>query len=458
MTQFLNNIWTFLNTENIDFITTASVFIRLIENYLFMNIFLLSLNISSNKNQKLLYVVLMTLLSIVTSEFIPSPFNVIVNYGCVILAIKYIFKLDFLKALISLIVSTFAFGLCNILLQNPFSTAFHIGPDKLVSIPIYRFSYLLILYMFISLICIFLSKFKQVKFTLNLIDALDRKTKIILLINLFTGFLALSVQLILTAFYIDIAPVIITMLSFILLISFLALSIYSLSRVVKLSITKKSLQSAEDYNKSLEQLYGKVKGFKHDFESMVFTLGGYLDNNDLAGAKSYFEDMKKDCKFTSNLSVLNPKIINNPGIYSLLNNLYTKAVKQDIDISIKSFLDLSDLKVNAYEFSRILGILIDNAIEASAICDEKIIKVIFRREPAHNKSIVIIENTYSNKDVDLTEIFKKGFSEKSEHSGIGLWEVQKYVSKTQNLNLVTTKNNRFFTQKLEIYDEVKNLF
>ena len=76
----------------------------------------------------------------------------------------------------------------------------------------------------------------------------------------------------------------------------------------------------------------------------------------------------------------------------------------------------------------------------------------------NNKSIVIIENTYSNKDVDLTEIFKKGFSEKSEHSGIGLWEVQKYVSKTQNLNLVTTKNNRFFTQKLEIYDEVENLF
>ena len=273
-----------------------------------------------------------------------------------------------------------------------------------------------------------------------------------------TGFFTLCIQLIISVFYIDIVPLTITLLSFILLLAFLILSIYSFSRIVKLAITKRNLQNAEDYNKSLQQLYDKVKGFKHDFESMVFSLGGYLDNNDLAGAKSYFEDMKKDFKFTSNLSVLNPRIINNPGIYSLLNNLYTKAVKQDIDISIKSFLDLSDLKVNAYEFSRILGILIDNAIEASATCDEKIVRVIFRREPSHNKSIVIIENTYSNKDVDLTEIFKKGFSGKSEHSGIGLWEVQKYVSKTQNLNLVTTKNNRFFTQKLEIYDEVENLF
>ena len=458
MTQFLNNIWTFLNTENSEFLEHLGIIMIPIENYLFMSIFLLSLNITSNKKQKILYVIGMTLLSLITSHFLPLPFNVIINYGCVILLIKFIFKMDFFKALISLILPTFIFGLCNMLIQNPYLTLLHISQDDFMVTPIYRIPYLFILYSCAFVICVLLKNFKKLKFTLDLIDTLDKKTKIILLMNLIAGFLTLCIQLVVTAFYIDIIPMAITILSILLLISFLVLSIYSLSRVVKLSITKKDLKNAEDYNKSLQQLYDKVKGFKHDFESMVFTLGGYLDNNDLDGAKSYFEDMKKDCKFTSNLSVLNPKIINNPGIYSLLNNLYTKAVKQDIDISIKSFLDLSDLKVNAYEFSRILGILIDNAIEASAICDDKIVKVIFRREPAHNKSIVIIENTYSNKDVDLTEIFKKGFSEKSKHSGIGLWEVQKYVSKTQNLNLVTTKNNRFFTQKLEIYDEVKNLF
>lgn len=458
MIQFLNNIWTFLNTENAEFLEHLGIIMIPIENYLFMSIFLLSLNITSNKKQKILYVISMTLLSLITSQLLPLPFNVIINYGCVILLIKFIFKMDFLKALISFILSTFIFGVCNVLILNPYLTILHISKDTFMITPIYRIPYLFILYSFIFIVCIFLKNFKKLKFSLDLIDTLDKKTKIILLINLVTGFFTLCIQLIISVFYIDIVPLTITLLSFILLLAFLILSIYSFSRIVKLAITKRNLQNAEDYNKSLQQLYDKVKGFKHDFESMVFSLGGYLDNNDLAGAKSYFEDMKKDCKFTSNLSVLNPRIINNPGIYSLLNNLYTKAVKQDIDISIKSFLDLSDLKVNAYEFSRILGILIDNAIEASAICDEKIVRVIFRREPSHNKSIVIIENTYSNKDVDLTEIFKKGFSGKSEHSGIGLWEVQKYVSKTQNLNLVTTKNNRFFTQKLEIYDEVKNLF
>lgn len=458
MTQFLNNIWTFLNTENAELVSLLVIPLYPLETFLLMKLFLTLFSIKANKKQKLLYVLCNSFIGIINSHFVPLPFNVFINYLSVFILIKIIFKFDLLKTAISLIVSTFIFGLCNVLVLNPYLTILHISKDTFMITPIYRISYLLILYSFIFIVCIFLKKFKMLKFSLDLIDSLDKNTKIILLINLVTGFLTLSIQLIISVFYIDIVPLIITLLSFMLLVSFLVLSIYSFSRIVKLAIAKRNLQSAEDYNKSLEQLYGKVKGFKHDFESMVFTLGGYLDNNDLAGAKSYFEDMKKDCKFTTNLSVLNPRIINNPGIYSLLNNLYTKAVKQDIDMDIKSFLDLSDLKINTYEFSRILGILIDNAIEASAICDEKIIKVIFRKELAHNKSIVIIENTYSNKDVDLTEIFKKGFSEKSEHSGIGLWEVQKYVSKTQNLNLVTTKNNRFFTQKLEIYDEVENLF
>lgn len=458
MTQFLNNIWTFLNTENAELVSLLVIPLYPLETFLLMELFLILFDIKATWKQKLFYVLCNSFLGILNARFVPSPFNVFINYLIVFILIKVTFKLDFLKSATSLIVSTFIFGLCNILIQNPYLTLLHINPDSFIVTPIYRIPYLLSLYLFAFIVCVLLKKFKNLKFTLDLIDTLDKKTRIILLINLVTGFLTLCIQLVLTAFYIDIIPMIITILSFLLLISFLVLSIYSFSRIVKLAITKRNLQNAEDYNKSLQQLYDKVKGFKHDFESMVFSLGGYLDNNDLAGAKSYFEDMKKDCKFTSNLSVLNPSIINNPGIYSLLNNLYTKAIKQDIDISIKSFLDLSDLKVNAYEFSRILGILIDNAIEASATCDEKIVRVIFRREPSHNKSIVIIENTYSNKDVDLTEIFKKGFSGKSEHSGIGLWEVQKYVSKTQNLNLVTTKNNRFFTQKLEIFDEVENLF
>ena len=53
--------------------------------------------------------------------------------------------------------------------------------------------------------------------------------------------------------------------------------------MIKLANTRKDLESAEEYNKSLEILYDNVKGFKHDFDNIVATIGGYVKTNDLEG-------------------------------------------------------------------------------------------------------------------------------------------------------------------------------
>ena len=161
--------------------------------------------------------------------------------------------------------------------------------------------------------------------------------------------------------------------------------------------------------------------------------------------------MKKDCKITNNLAILNPRIINNPGIYSLLNNKYFKAHNAGVTFDIDYFIDLNILKLNIYEFSRILGILIDNAIEEAEKCENKLVRLTFRNEPKNKRAIILVENTYSNKNVNIDEIFKKGISGKNNHSGIGLWEVRKYICKNKNLDLFTTKNNEFFKQELSIY-------
>ena len=49
-----------------------------------------------------------------------------------------------------------------------------------------------------------------------------------------------------------------------------------------------------------------------------------------------------------------------------------------------------------YEFARILGILLDNAIEASSECEEKIINLTFRNDSKNSRELIIIENTYND--------------------------------------------------------------
>ena len=85
-------------------------------------------------------------------------------------------------------------------------------------------------------------------------------------------------------------------------------------------------------------------------------------------------------------------------------------------------------------------------------CEEKIIKLCFIREDRNNRAVITIKNTYLNKDVDVEKIFDKGESGKENHSGIGLWEVRNYIKKSKNLDLFTSKTDKFFKQELSIYD------
>lgn len=452
MTQFLNNLWVALSTENVELVSIFLIPATIIENYILMNLFLITLNLRSSTIQKIFYVISVSIISILGIFFIPSPLNIFLNYTCMLLFIKIYFKLNWLKSFMSLVVCIFIFGISNVLIQNPYLTLLNIDSKTFICTPIYRLTYLSILYSFLFILCLMLKRIKNIDFSLDLLDSLDKKTLLLLSINLLIGLITLFAQLITTAFYIDIVPVIISILNFILLISFLVLSIYSFTRIIKLSNTRRNLESAEEYNKSLEILYDKVKGFKHDFDNIISTLDGYIENNDMNGLKNYFDEVKKDCKITNNLSIINPRTINNPGIYSLLNNKYFKATNLGINFEFEYFLDLNKIDVNLYQLSRILGILIDNAIEESEKCEEKIIKISFIRENRNNRAVITIQNTYSNKDVNIEEIFEKGKSGKENHSGIGLWEVRNYIKKSKNLDLFTSKNDKFFKQELSIYD------
>ena len=95
----------------------------------------------------------------------------------------------------------------------------------------------------------------------------------------------------------------------------------------------------------------------------------------------------------------------------------------------------------------------DNAIEASSECDEKIINVVIRSDFNQHRQLLIIENTYKDKSVNLDKIYEKGFSTKEKNTGLGLWEVNKIIKRHKNLARFTTKDDKFFKQQIEIYEK-----
>ena len=446
--EILNNIWTAITTPNTQLVTVLSIPVLLIEATLTMYLFLSIMNFSSTKKQKIIYVLLTWITGILTMFFIPHPFNIFINYFLIILLQYLIFSNPFLKSIISSVLSLIIYNLINILIVNPFITIFNISSDQLSNIFIYKFCYLIIMYL-ITIICIIILKKKNLNFHFS--DDIDKRNKTIIIINLLFGIFAIAVQSITLFYYVDTLPVVITFLSFISLLVYYIISIYSLTRTFKLISTTQKLESAEEYNRSLRILHDSVRAFKHDFDNIVTTIGGYIRTNDMNGLKDYYVQLEDDCQRVNNLYLLNPEIINNDGIYNLLTKKYQEADSKDIKVNMTFLLDLSNLHMKIYEFARILGILLDNAIEASSECKEKIINIDFRNDQKNSRQIITIENTYKDKNVDTEKIFEKGISSKEKHTGLGLWEVRNLIKKNNNINLFTSKTDKYFSQQLEIY-------
>lgn len=446
--EIFQTIWMALTTPNESLISILSIPLTVIEATVGMLLFTTLLNIEATRKQKLTYILLIAFLSILS--------NTPIFYGiskfltailCPILVIL-IFKTSILKGILTEILPLIIMAILEPIYINIFTVIFGIQFDDITYIPIYRVSFVLSMYLSIYLLY---KLFKHTNFNIRLLDNMDKKSKIILVINSLLGIISICAQVYLFKFYSENMSYVITFISLLSLIAYFFISIYSLTKTTQLQITEQSLEEAQLYNKSLKILHDNVRAFKHDFSNIVQAIGGYIGTNDMDGLKTYYSQLLGDCQKVNNLYTLSPDVINNPAIYSLLTSKYHKADELGIKINLEVFLNLNELNMKIYEFTRVLGILMDNAIEAASECEEKIINVEIRKDFKVNRQLLIIENTYKEKDVDLDKIFEKGYSSKPNNTGLGLWEVRQILKKNNNLNLFTTKNDKFFNQQLEMY-------
>ena len=447
--EFLNNIWTAISTPNETLITLLSIplliFIEApLTFYLISNFF----NIKFSKKQAFIYIASTVITALIANYVIAWPFNIVLNYSSAFIILFFIMKLNFIQSLIATLFPSIVFNLAVNLIANPYLDLQKINLEQSATIAIYRIPFVLLAYLIVFIFCLIL---KYKKITINILENFDKRTKTIITLNFIFGFLNIFLQGVLSVRYIDILPIEFTFFNFISLLFYFGLSFYSLAKIMNLVTTTQKLENEKEYNKTLHILHDSVRGFKHDFDNIVTTIGGYIKTNDMKGLEKYYSQLEEDCEKVNNLYILNPDIINNPGIYNLLTTKYSEAIEKGIKVNLTFLLDLNNLHMKIYEFARMLGILLDNAIEAASESDEKVLNIVFRNDSKNNRNIVLIENTYKDKNVNIDEIFNKGVTGKENHTGLGLWEVKQILKKNNNINLYTNKNDTYFSQQLEIY-------
>ena len=451
MMEIFQTIWTALTTPNETLSTILLFPIYFIDIWVNMLLFTTIFDIKATKKSKIIYILSMGIIAFLSRTFIPEPYGIFINMIMVILLVKFILKASWLKSLLSEFSIIALSSILELFMLQFYLSNFNITKEILMSVPFYRIIYVLSIYLCIYIIYRIIKFFK---FHFNL-ENMTKKSKILFIVNTLLGIIAIGTQFYLISFYSDKMPIGITIVSILSLLAYFFISIYSLLNTTKLETTSQNLAEAQLYNKTLILLHDKMRGCKHDFHNIVQGIGGYISTNDMEGLKKYYSQLLKDCDQVNNLTALNPSIINNSAIYNVMAAKYHRADELGVQINLAIFMDLNEIEqhMKIYEFTRILGILMDNAIEATAECKDKVIHVTFRKEENRKRMVMIIENTYLNKDVDIDRIFDKDFSTKSKetNSGLGLWEVRQVLKKNNNLNLFTTKNEEFFVQQFEIY-------
>ncbi len=445
----LQTIWSALTAPNPTLFKIITIPLTYLDAYIGMLFFSTILNIDITKKRKIVYVLVYGTLGNIMVFLVPNSYSIFVNLIVWPIAIFLILKAGILKSLLAEIITMVTTSILDYIAAN-ILTLFGITTEIVLSIPIYRLGVALSIYLIMYL----LSKLiYNLKINVEIFDNMNIKTKILLILNALLIILVLAMQFYLITFYSSTMPLFITIINIIGLIAYFAVSIYSIINSSKLAVTTRDLENAQCTVQTTKILHDQVRAFKHDFDNIVNIIGGYVVSEDMEGLKRYYNQLLEECHKTNNLYALSPDVINHPAIYHMLATKYYEANQKKVQINLDVFLDLNEIekRMKIYDFTRILGILLDNAIEAATECDDKIINVTFRKNLSNDMILVIIQNTYKNKDVNTEEIYQKGISSKENHSGLGLWKVRQILMHNNNLNLFTTKNDEFFTQQFEIY-------
>ncbi|MCG1509912.1 GHKL domain-containing protein [Staphylococcus epidermidis] len=217
---------------------------------------------------------------------------------------------------------------------------------------------------------------------------------------------------------------------------------------------KRKLQEIEayyEYTLRIESINNEMRKFRHDYVNILTTLSDYIREDDMPGLRKYFDEHivpMKDKLKTRSIKMNGIEKLKVREIKGLITTKIIQAQEKRIPISIEVPDEIDRISMNTVELSRIIGIIVDNAIEASENLEEPLINIAFID---NDESVTfIVMNKCSDDIPKIHELFEQGFSTKGDNRGLGLSTLKELTDSNENVLLDTVIENGYFVQKVEI--------
>lgn len=239
---------------------------------------------------------------------------------------------------------------------------------------------------------------------------------------------------------------------------FIAILMYVLRRDARLQAQNIQYESLQNYTAQVEALYQNIRGFKHDYVNILTTMHFYIENEDWEALKTYYETeiLPTSNSFQDSTQVLGQlSNLQIPELKSLFYNKFVKALELGINVQLEIRKPIDSISVKNVDIARVIGIYLDNAIEALNEPDleagqRNLTVAIIREEDGVS---FIIQNNCKEFTLNLHKLGSLSYSTKGEHRGMGLHLAAQTLHRYKNIQKDTTYENHVFTQTLKIFDE-----
>lgn len=396
-----------------------------------------------NKKEKLRFLIFLWIYCILGYFVVPNQLRFILYITVIALILKlfvkgmdkkailYAFNTEIILA-VSEIIITFLLVLIGINSKHIVENAI---PNLVANILI---SFTSILLVFISLVKNLINKVN------NLFDKNEKLLNILFLIVLIIYIVSLKngfELLLMTNYYINVLFIIGIVLVLTIIIK----------NELKAEQLKNQNQQMLSYVTKYEEIITAQGKANHEFKNQLMVIRGYAQMNS-SKLIEYIDSIVEDSRKTYSshkISQLNK--FPDGGIKGLLyykiSTIEEEKIKYELDVENGVKTKLSNLSVVSYKnITKILGVLLDNAIDASKKSKDKKITISVTKDKAN--VIFNISNTYVGK-IDLSKI-GTGYSSKGKNHGYGLRLVKDIIENNKMLKIETSCDEKFYSTKLVI--------
>lgn len=210
-------------------------------------------------------------------------------------------------------------------------------------------------------------------------------------------------------------------------------------RLVDKRISKYQNQLIENHIQEIDDLYHKIRGWRHDYHNHIQMMIAYLELGKTEEMKKYLRDLDRD------LSTIDQVIkTGNIMVDSILNTKISIAEKNNIKVAADAVVS-DKVAISDIDLCVIIGNLMDNAIEACMTIEdeeERFIRIYIAEKM--DQFYIYVSNSFEGK---LNKKGSRYFTTKGEREhGYGIIRIDRIVDKNQGMINRQSEKNIFATE------------